>query len=279
MAGILPHVELSLAATPSSAQLVREVIYGLGQSAKLADATLDDILTAVSEAVNNVVMHAYPESTGPVEIELTVREGEVVAVVRDQGQGIHPPPEQEDPDAIHGVGMAAIAAFAGSVEFRGGPGDGTEVIMRFAAPEAGPMPPWVPAPQLPAMAVLQADVRLRLRPSALGPGILARLARALAARAGFTLDRISDVELLADALCAGACRELGDWELDVGIVARTRTLELFAGPFVPDIAGRMTRGRVLDGYGSVIESLADSVRVIEHAQGEVLEVAIADSRG
>ncbi len=50
---------------------------------------LSDVKTAVSEAVTNVVVHAYPDKIGPVEMVLRLHEGNVVEiVVRDKGCGI-----------------------------------------------------------------------------------------------------------------------------------------------------------------------------------------------
>ena len=44
-----------------------------------------DLKTAVSEAVTNVVIHAYREKTGKVRIECSVREKEIVSAIGDNG--------------------------------------------------------------------------------------------------------------------------------------------------------------------------------------------------
>ena len=56
------------------------------------DPTLEevnDVKTAVSEAVTNVIVHAYPESLGKVVLKLRILEGGTLEiVVRDWGRGI-----------------------------------------------------------------------------------------------------------------------------------------------------------------------------------------------
>ena len=56
------------------------------------DPTLDelgDIKTAVSEAVTNCIVHAYPDSIGTVTMRLRTLEGGILEImVRDRGCGI-----------------------------------------------------------------------------------------------------------------------------------------------------------------------------------------------
>lgn len=51
----------------------------------IAGAALDDILLALSEATSNAVRHAYPDTPGPITIDLRYRGRELVAVVADAG--------------------------------------------------------------------------------------------------------------------------------------------------------------------------------------------------
>jgi anti-sigma regulatory factor (Ser/Thr protein kinase) len=48
-----------------------------------------DIALAVSEAVSNVVRHAYPQGDGEFELRGDVQDGDLVVEVRDWGVGIH----------------------------------------------------------------------------------------------------------------------------------------------------------------------------------------------
>ena len=66
---------------------------------------LGDVKTAVSEAVTNAIVHAYPDSLGKVELKLRLYPGnELELIVRDWG--------------------------IGSVKVRSHPGKGTTVTMR-----------------------------------------------------------------------------------------------------------------------------------------------------
>ena len=50
---------------------------------------LEDIKTAVSEAVTNAIVHAYPDSIGRVSLKVRICEGNVLEItVKDAGKGI-----------------------------------------------------------------------------------------------------------------------------------------------------------------------------------------------
>lgn len=49
---------------------------------------LDDIKTAVSEAITNVVVHAYPQSTGYVTMKVTTQGNLISITIADNGIGI-----------------------------------------------------------------------------------------------------------------------------------------------------------------------------------------------
>ena len=84
-----PNVRIALASRPENVALVREALTGVAETVQLGEA-IEDIKAAVSEAANNVVMHAYPGGEGPMEVELALAPHEVRVVVRDHGVGIGP---------------------------------------------------------------------------------------------------------------------------------------------------------------------------------------------
>ncbi len=49
---------------------------------------LSDVKTAVSEAVTNAIVHAYPQSEGEIEINCTLGEDYIKIIVKDNGVGI-----------------------------------------------------------------------------------------------------------------------------------------------------------------------------------------------
>ena len=83
------------------------------------DPTLEevnDIKTAVSEAVTNAIVHAYPDRIGRVVMKLRRRENQVLEiVVRDWGVG---------------MGFTIMESFMDSLKVRSAPGKGTTVTMR-----------------------------------------------------------------------------------------------------------------------------------------------------
>ncbi len=104
------------------------------------DPTLDelnDIKTAVSEAVTNAIVHAYPDALGKVIMRLRLLEGDVVEVlVRDTGVGIADVEKARTPmfttgnEERSGMGFTIMESFMDSVRVRSAPGKGTAVTMR-----------------------------------------------------------------------------------------------------------------------------------------------------
>ena len=86
---------------------------------------------AVTEACTNVVVHAYDEDAGMLEVEMLADEDGLTIVVRDHGAGIQPRPARSEPPAL-GLGLPLIAALSDAFELRGSAGQGTEVRMTFA---------------------------------------------------------------------------------------------------------------------------------------------------
>ena len=96
-----------------------------------------DLKTAVSEAVTNVVIHAYREKTGKVRIECSVREKEMTVTVIDYGVGIENIEKAMEPLYTtrpeldrSGMGFAFMEAFVDELEVESQPGQGTTVRMK-----------------------------------------------------------------------------------------------------------------------------------------------------
>ena len=105
-----------------------------------ADPTVEqlaDIKTAVSEAVTNCIVHAYPGDIGLVHLTAALYEdGTVRITVADKGVGI-PNVEQAmepmyttgDPNERSGLGFAVMQSFMDKVKVTSRPGKGTRVVM------------------------------------------------------------------------------------------------------------------------------------------------------
>ena len=104
------------------------------------DPTLDeinDIKTAVSEAVTNAIVHAYPDTIGKVSMKLRLYEdNSVEIVVRDWGVGITDVEQARQPmyttggDERAGMGFTIMESFMDTLRLRSVPGKGTTVTMR-----------------------------------------------------------------------------------------------------------------------------------------------------
>ena len=112
------------------------------------DPTLEevnDIKTAVSEAVTNAIVHAYPDTIGRVTMKLRVREGRLLEiVVKDRGVGIADVEQARTPlfttggEERSGMGFTIMESFMDTLKVRSAPGKGTTVTMgRRIARRAG----------------------------------------------------------------------------------------------------------------------------------------------
>ena len=98
-----PTICLRLESSAETLTLVRGMLGGVAEQLQLDPELLDDHKTAVSEAANNVVMHAYEGATGPLEVCLYAQPEALEVVVRDQGRGI--PVLTPSDDRLQGVGI------------------------------------------------------------------------------------------------------------------------------------------------------------------------------
>ena len=98
---------------------------------------LGDIKTAVSEAVTNAIVHAYPDSIGRVSMRLRLLEGKVLEIsVRDWGRGIENLERAMEPlyttggEDRSGMGFTIMNSFMDKLRVRSVPGKGTTVTMQ-----------------------------------------------------------------------------------------------------------------------------------------------------
>ena len=102
---------------------------------------LGDIKTAVSEAVTNCVVHAYPDSLGKILLRCRILEGErLEIVVRDWGRGIENVEKARTPlfttggEDRSGMGFTIMESFMDKLTVRSKPGEGTTVVMTRTLP-------------------------------------------------------------------------------------------------------------------------------------------------
>jgi serine/threonine-protein kinase RsbW len=284
-----PAIRLELESTPEAPSIVRGAVSAVAEQLALDPEFVDDLKTAVTEACNNVVMHAYEGAAGPLEASLCVGQDSVQIIVKDCGVGIPEdvaPAGQDSkvglPDGMErGVGMPIIKALAGHSDFRQCDEGGTEVWMDFPTPRRGMRLAENPADAAPDeawLSRLSGDAVISLSPVSLVDGVLGRVAQALAARARFSLDRFSDVYLATDAIATHVAMAAGSARIGFGVAAQTRHLEITIGPFRSGasavIAGRASGRRAR----SALALLADELEVLTANGMEMLRVVIDDRR-
>ena len=98
---------------------------------------ISDLKTAVSEAVTNCIVHAYPDRIGPVTLCIAVYPERLVKItVMDKGIGIpdigramEPLFTTGNPEERSGLGFAVMQSFMDKVKVSSQPGKGTRVVL------------------------------------------------------------------------------------------------------------------------------------------------------
>ena len=98
---------------------------------------LGDIRTAVSEAVTNCIVHAYPDRLGPIVLRCRILKDNILdIVIKDKGVGISDLEQARRPSFTtggsdrSGMGFTIMESFMTTFEVSSEPGKGTTVHMR-----------------------------------------------------------------------------------------------------------------------------------------------------
>lgn len=97
---------------------------------------LADLRTAVSEAVTNAIVHAYPDRLGLITLTVKLYEnGRVNLQVKDKGAGIPDVEKAMEPlfttggEERSGLGFSVMESFTDRLRVKSAPGKGTTVTM------------------------------------------------------------------------------------------------------------------------------------------------------
>ena len=134
---ILNQVSITLPSKSNNEGYARAAVSAF---AAQLDPTLEevgDIKTAVSEAVTNCIVHAYPDCVGKIYIRLRIFEGNLLEIViRDRGLGIPDIEAAKTPMFTtggadrSGMGFTIMESFTDNLKVRSTPGKGTTVTMK-----------------------------------------------------------------------------------------------------------------------------------------------------
>lgn len=98
---------------------------------------LADIKTAVSEAVTNAIVHAYPKGGGEVEVRAYIEDRLLTVEILDHGIGIADIHKARQPfyttapeEERSGMGFMVMESFMDSLEVVSAPQEGTRVVLR-----------------------------------------------------------------------------------------------------------------------------------------------------
>lgn len=212
---------LRVPARAENVVIVRQMLRGLDPLLALRPGLSDCVQTAVSEAANNVVMHAYGGAVGPLEVEVSLG-GPLEIRITDHGVGSDLTDQANDDNSA--FGRSVMVAFADEAHFLPVSGGGTQVWLRWEMPRL-----------LDGYAGLEVkatgDTVLALVPNTALVGSLSAALAALGAQARIDVHGLADLRLIADALLADAAAHLLYTQLSLGFSCRAQGLAITVGPF------------------------------------------------
>lgn len=271
-------VSLRLPARPENVAVVRQALTGMGDAYDLDPELLGDIKTAVTEACNNVVLHAYPEGEGLVEVEADSDGEHTDVIVRDFGAGIQPRSFTEE--RTLGLGLPLIATLSSRFEIRGGGPDlGIEVDMTFSATDARERREQAGMERRLADHPFDAPraAGLLIQPGPLVASVSSRVTAILAARADFPLDRLADAVLVSDAIAAHASDYISGTDVGIVIEDGDGILDFRVGPLHEGGGEALLRQMEVPGLGQSLERLVDEVKVERGAGVPGTAESVADA--
>ena len=130
------RLEAVFASSPENERISRVTAAAFAAVLNPTVEELSDFKTAVSEAVTNAIIHAYPEGRGEIRLTLERKKNEVTVHIRDFGVGIADIKKSMEPlyttrkdQERSGMGFTFMEAFTDHVKVESEPGRGTCVSL------------------------------------------------------------------------------------------------------------------------------------------------------
>ena len=130
------YIKLEFPSCSANEAFARSAAAGFAAQLDPTMEELGDIKTAVSEAVTNAIVHAYPDSIGRISMRLRILDGEKLEIsVKDRGRGIDDLQKAMEPmyttggEERSGMGFTIMESFMDKLKVKSSPGRGTSVTM------------------------------------------------------------------------------------------------------------------------------------------------------
>jgi len=129
------YLKFAFPSLPQNIGLARVIVAAFATQLEFTLAEVEEIRVAVSEAVSNCVIHAYPDRIGEVELELAIEADDLTITVKDSGIGITDIEQAKqatfstDPERM-GLGLVFIESFMDQMQIVSGSDEGTVLVMK-----------------------------------------------------------------------------------------------------------------------------------------------------
>ena len=135
------YLKLEFPSKSSNEALARSMVGVFAAQLDPSMEELGDLKTAVSEAVTNAIVHAYPDTLGRITIRCRIlEENRLEIVIRDWGVGIADVEQARQPlyttggEERSGMGFTIMESFMDSLTVKSRSGAGTTVTMKRKLP-------------------------------------------------------------------------------------------------------------------------------------------------
>jgi serine/threonine-protein kinase RsbW len=131
LAGELEHRDVALRTVTAACR----VALGPRCDAPESREMLDQVISAVGEAFNNIVVHGYKDRTaGVIEVEIAINRKQMAIEMRDYGRSFDPrnaPAPDLDALPESGMGVYIMKGFMDRVDYRPGSRPGNPNVLRL----------------------------------------------------------------------------------------------------------------------------------------------------
>ncbi len=272
-----PAVHLLVPAQTENVSLIRHALAGFGEALGMDEEASNNLKTALTEACNNVVIHAYdPEEEGILEVAANEAEGALEITVRDYGHGFRPRLAAGPQTMSLRLGLPLIAALTSALELSTDAGGGTTVRLRV--PIHTDTTEAAEEPKRPAQQEAGSSI-LSVAHDDLAAVIVSRVIGSIAARAEMSVDRFSDALLLGDAISSAGGHRFRDGKTRLAISEDDGVIAVRVGPLQQGGGERLLASLEIPTLHASLAKLADDAVVERDGEGgEHLLLTIAGGR-